>query len=117
MGQLSSTLRRVKGGYGHWCPGCQEMHRLPFPSGWTFDGNLERPTFTPSFKHWGIQRVFVAGKWTGEWVRDANGNTVQFLCHYILTAGQLNFQNDCTHALVGKSVPLPPLPEGLTDEE
>ena len=114
MGQVSSTLRRIAGGFTHWCPGCEEMHRLP--GSWTFDGNLEKPTFTPSFKHEGIQRAFVDGKWTGEWVRDTNGNTVPFICHYILTAGVLNFCGDGTHALAGKSVPLPALPEGLTDE-
>src|SRR5208282_539368 len=79
MGQVSSTLRRVEGGFGHWCPGCNEMHILP--KSWNFDGNLERPTFTPSFRHSGIQRVFVNGNWTGEWKRDASGNTVPSICH------------------------------------
>lgn len=115
MGQVSSTLRRCKGGYSHWCPGCEQMHILP--DSWTFDGNLEKPTFSPSFKHSGILRPFVVGEWVGEWVRDENGNTIPFVCHYILTAGVLNFCGDCTHALVGKSIPLPKLPEGLTDHD
>jgi hypothetical protein len=91
------------------------MH--PLPDSWTFDGNLECPTFSPSFRHSGIQRVFVSGKWTGEWVRDANGNTIPFTCHYVLTAGVLNFCGDCTHVLSGKAVPLPQLPDGLTDKD
>jgi hypothetical protein len=115
MGQVSSTLRRIEGGFAHWCPACEEMHRLP--DGWTFDGNLEAPTFTPSFKHDGLQRVFVDGHWTGEWKRDASGNTIPFCCHYILTAGVLNFCGDCTHALAGQAVPLPKLPDGLTDDD
>jgi len=98
----------------HWCPGCEEIHILP--DRWSFDGNLESPTFQPSFKHDDVQRVFADGKWTGEWKRDANGNTIRYVCHYVLTAGVLNFCGDCTHALVGKSVPLPKLPGGLTDE-
>jgi len=114
MGQVSSTLRRATGGYLHWCPGCEEMHLLP--DSWAFDGNLDSPTFTPSFKHEGKQTVKIGGKWTGDWVRDANGNTVPFICHYILTAGVLNFCGDCTHALAGQAVPLPKLPEGFTDE-
>jgi hypothetical protein len=114
MGQVSSTLRRYEGGFGHWCPGCEEMHTLP--DNWKFNGNLEKPTFTPSFKHTGIQRVFVDGNWTGEWKKDASGNTVPFICHYILTDGVLNFCGDSTHVLAGHSVPLPSLPEGLTDE-
>lgn len=115
MSQVSSTLRRATGGYLHWCPGCEEMHSLP--DSWTFDGNLENPTFTPSFRHSGILKILDAGKWTGDWVRDINGNTVPFVCHYILTAGILNFCSDSTHALKGASVPLPKLPEGLTDDD
>lgn len=112
MGQVSSTLRRIQGGFAHWCPGCSEMHKLP--DGWTFDGNLEKPTFRPSFKHSGILRVFVDG--TGEWVRDADGKPIPFICHYHLSAGQLQFCGDSTHALAGKTVALPFLPKGLTDE-
>lgn len=115
MGQVSSTLRRGAGAYFHWCPACEEMH--PLPDSWTFDGNLEQPTFSPSFKQEGVRRVFQDGRWTGEWVRDANGNTVPVVCHYILTAGILHFQADCTHAMAGQTVLLPKLPEGLTDED
>lgn len=110
--QVSNQLRRDEGGYDHWCPGCQEMHHLP--DSWKFDGNLTQPTFTPSFKHEGIQRVFIGGKWTGEWKRDASGNTIPYICHYILTAGQLQFCSDCTHGLAGKTVPLPDLPDDLS---
>lgn len=115
MGQVSATLRRAQGGYVHWCPGCQEMHKLP--DGWTFNGDLERPTFTPSFKHSGHRVVRdAAGRWTGEWVRDAAGKPVPFVCHYILTAGVLHYCADSSHDLAGKTVPLPPLPAGYTDE-
>ena len=110
MNQVSSKLRREENGYAHWCPGCEQMHTLP--DSWKFDGNLENPTFTPSFKHEGVLRPFVNGKWVGGWKRDAAGNTIPFICHYVLTAGQLQYQADCTHAMAGKTVPLPSLPEG-----
>ena len=49
------------------------MHKLP--DSWKFDGNLESPTFTPSFKHEGIQRAYDAeGRRAGECVRDAVKN-------------------------------------------
>jgi hypothetical protein len=113
MGQVSSVLRRATGCYMHWCPGCEEMHSLP--DGWAFDGNIESPTFSPSFKHEGLKQIFADGRWTGEWERDAAGSPIPFICHYVLTAGILNFCNDCTHALAQKAVPLPNLPDGLTD--
>jgi hypothetical protein len=111
MSQVSSILRRGPDGYTHWCPGCEQMHALP--DTWKFDGNVECPTFSPSFKHSGILRRFENGKWTGEWLRDAHGETVPFICHYVLTKGILNFCSDCTHALAGKAVPLPKLPDEL----
>lgn len=48
MGQVSSKLRRVERGYGHWCPGCGEMDVI-FDS-WQFDGNPDKTTFNPSVK-------------------------------------------------------------------
>lgn len=114
MSQVSSKLRSVTGGFSHWCPGCNEMHILP--ASWTFNGDLENPSFSPSFKHEGVQRVFDGnGKWTGEWVLDANENAVRYVCHYILTNGILNFCSDSTHSLAGKTVPLPALPDGYRD--
>ena len=61
----------------------------------------------------------VDGKWVGEgkdaWLYDAQGNPIPHVCHYILTNGILNFCPDSTHALAGKLVPLPKLPEGYSD--
>lgn len=108
MGQASAKLRRGTNGYFWFCPGCQEMH--PLPDSWTFDGNLDAPTFSPSFKHSGMQKWLDKGQWTGEWVRDAKGNTVPFVCHYIVTAGQVQFCGDSTHALAGQTVAMPDLP-------
>lgn len=113
MGQLTAKLRRVERGYSHWCPGCEEMHVIF--DGWTFDGNIERPSFSPSVKITGKRCVLVNGEWTGEWVRDANGKAVDHCCHYFLTAGELRFCGDSTHALAGTNVPLPDLPAHMTD--
>lgn len=88
-------------GWRHWCPSCEQNHVLPYreKDGWTFDGNMEAPTFTPSFKH----------TWT-EWQGDAaTGRRGKRVCHYVLTAGVLFFCDDSTHALRGKH-PLPDLP-------
>jgi hypothetical protein len=116
MNQISPFLRKADYGHGHchWCPGCEEMHEIP--DSWSFDGNVDAPTFSPSVKITGKQIIKLDGKWTGGWVRDGDGNTVDYCCHYILTAGILNFCADSTHALAGHVVPLPELPVGLRDE-
>lgn len=114
MGQASSKLRRSTTGYLHWCPACKELHALP--DSWTFvNRDLERPTFTPSFRHSGKHAVVDdKGDWTGEWHRDEHGQPKDWICHYILTDGVLNFCGDSTHGVVGP-VPLPDLPPHLQD--
>jgi hypothetical protein len=72
------------------------MHPLFYDRGWTFDGNLDKPTFTPSFKHTG-------------------GRGPTWVCHYVLMVGVLTFQDDCSHALKKREVPLPDLPARLRD--
>ena len=125
MSQLSAKLRSVSfgdrgSGIGFWCPGCCEMHHVrtagPTP-GWAFNGDLLVPTVTPSILVTGKQTVKDEhGNWTGEWVLGQDGKAIDAVCHSFLTAGELHFLGDCTHALAGKVVPLPDLPEGLTDE-
>ena len=44
---------RYGGEDGHslllWCPGCEGLHMISLgPDGWSFDGDTERPTITPS---------------------------------------------------------------------
>lgn len=113
MSQVSPYLRKVQGGHGHWCPACEEMHVIP--DSWSFDGNVDLPTFNPSVKITGKKCVVVDGKWTGEWVRDVSGRAVDSCCHYHLHAGELKFCGDCTHAHAGKKVLLPLLPVGFID--
>lgn len=120
MGQVSAVLRNVTGGFMHWCPGCGEMHRIAVGAAsgpnWTFDGNVDRPTFSPSVKITGkLTEKDAQGKWTGRWVRDGAGQMVNMCCHYFIKAGRIEFCGDSTHALAGKTVPLPDLPTEFTD--
>ena len=113
MTQVSAKLRRASNGFIHHCPGCDDSHLLPV--GWQFNGNVDCPTFSPSFLHQGVQtkRLPDGGF---EFLRDAAGNPIPDCCHYILTDGILNFCSDSVHALAGQSVPLPDLPDYLKDE-
>lgn len=62
MGYMGTKLRRTANGIAHWCPACKGVHVFtidnPNSNGarWTWDGNIEAPTFTPSMKiTWGRQ--------------------------------------------------------------
>jgi hypothetical protein len=95
VSQVSPILRRSQDRFFHWCPACEEMHQLP--DSWHFNGDVNKPTFSPSFKHNGLRTVNVNGRWTGEWVRDANGVPVDGTCHYIITNGLIQFCADSWH--------------------
>lgn len=85
-----------------WCPGCNQLHGVDFtgPDGvkpkveWTFDGNLDAPTVSPS----------LLCRWP------AGEDQTEQVCHSFIVAGQWQFLADCTHALAGQTVPLPDLP-------
>lgn len=102
-------------GYSHWCPGCLEMHAIYMSAPnvyksnpvWSFDGNLNAPTFGPSIHIWCNQ--------PGDEGYDASEPSER--CHYFLEGGVIRFLDDCTHSLKGQKVPLPLLPPWLRDAQ
>jgi hypothetical protein len=56
---------------------------------WSFDGNLEAPTFSPSI-------LVNPGLPSG-----AKGR-----CHSFIRAGRIEFLGDCGHPLAGQTVPM-----------
>lgn len=77
--------------YGFECPGCECVHAVPVSGerGWQFNGDLERPTLSPSLL-----------------VREYEGDTVVRVCHSFVRNGQIEFLSDCTHEHAGKTLPL-----------
>jgi hypothetical protein len=102
-------------GYEFKCPGCGDRHVLPVGPGngevharWSFNGDIDRPTFTPSVLAQGNKLVHDAdGEWTGEWEKDASGRLIPYVCHSFVTDGHIQFLGDCTHELAGQTVDLP----------
>ena len=101
------------------------MHsvRTEGPDAWGFDGNLERPTFTPSVLVTSGHYVSTHKPGDRCWCTyaaehpDSPASFKCRRCHTFIKAGMVQFLNDCTHAFAGKTVPLPPLPSFLTDED
>lgn len=95
-----------------WCPGCEYpakddghpvggLYMLPVGGDvdgrpeWDFDGNLDRPTLSPSIlTH-----------------TNRPDRPEPFVCHSFLRAGEWQFLEDSTHALAGQTVPMSPLPD------
>jgi hypothetical protein len=91
-------LRKTEEGYAHWCPGCGESHLIYTEKkrqvNWGFNGDGEKPTFNPSVKiSWG-----------------KNQTGVERICHYFIRNGEIQFCDDSTHHLRGKTVPLEEMP-------
>ncbi len=79
-------------GFLAWCPGCENYHH--FDLRWTFDGNMEKPTFSPSM--------------LSTWSHGPDHEPRR--CHSFLRAGVWEFLSDCTHEHAGKKLPLTPCP-------
>jgi len=111
---MKSQIRHVRDGNKRYdalafvCPGCIEMfgdpstglHLLPVNTdqhspAWTWDGNLENPTLSPSI---------------------LTGKNTPNICHSFLKSGVFEYLSDCTHSLAGQKVILPDLPEWFIKE-
>jgi hypothetical protein len=113
-------------GYTWWCPGCKCTHAVnvhsPRPPSWGFNNNVEAPTFTPSVLARGIKQD-LTDKQLEQYDLDCERLEHDELlahpvygerCHVFITNGQIQFLDDCTHALKGQTVPIPawPYPAG-----
>lgn len=99
MSALSPILRQLAGGLlAFHCPGCGYVHHVRIAGGppcWSYNGDPERPTFTPS--------ILVTYNGDDAGIDDAP----PAVCHSYVTDGRIRFLSDCTHALAGQTVDLP----------
>lgn len=96
---VEGKLRKINSGHAAYCPGCNEYHI--FDKRWTFDGNYDAPTFTPSL----LVRCH------------GDDETAEEVCHSFLTAGNWQFLGDCTHHLAGQTIAMKDEPEDWTFAE
>jgi hypothetical protein len=95
MADPKPVMHSVQGLPGHfifWCAGCECAHGIN--SGWIFDGDLVKPTISPSILSQGLIR-----------------------CHSFVRAGRIEYLADSEHPLAGTTVALEPFPDGLTVSE
>lgn len=84
-----------KESYFFYCPGCKCGHHYEVPR-WTFNGNVEKPSFSPSLL------MFTTRVETGERKTE---------CHLFLTDGRITYCGDCPHPLSGKTIEMVEFPE------
>lgn len=122
MSALGSKMRTIEGGLvAFWCPGCDEAHQVrprPAPSpSWAFNGNGDRPTLSPSVLvtcgHYASHHKPGDECWCTYNAAHPDEPGKRFecsRCHSFVTDGNIQFLDDCSHALKGQTVPLPDWP-------
>lgn len=79
------------------CPGCKCGHQIVVGR-WTWNRSLDAPTFSPSvLVTWEANPDAIKG--FEEWRKARR-------CHSFVRDGNIQFLNDCTHELAGKTVAL-----------
>jgi hypothetical protein len=120
-----AKLMRVEGDEGmlmFQCPACGNCHAFTVtpkhPSGtprpcWTWNGSIEKPTFTPSLLVTGTEMTEKGKADYEAWVAAGYPKPAPKLdsrptrCHSYVTDGRIQFLGDCTHAMAGQTVEIP----------
>jgi hypothetical protein len=98
--KIKLVVSKLSPHYQMWCPACATLHEVN--SGWTFNGDMEKPTFSPS----------ILVTWS-----DHEGNKIKGKrCHSFLRDGIWQFLSDCTHDKAGMNVAMVDLPDWLAKE-
>jgi hypothetical protein len=119
MAALSKKLRdTADNGLVFWCLGCDMPHRIQHSAGsgprWTWDGNVETPTFSPSvLVTWDQWEPPANTPEIAEQIRigEITQAKVKKVCHSFVRAGRIQYLGDCTHALAGQTIDLPDWPD------
>lgn len=82
------------------------MHGIRFGgNAWAWNGDAEKPTFTPSVLVRGKRRMT-----QDEYQRVMGGEKIDLpntVCHSFVTDGRIQFLGDCTHCLANQTIDLP----------
>lgn len=126
MSQASKVLRTWvsagQRGVHYWCQGCRGIHGVVIegPGAWGFNGDFERPTFTPSVLTTGALYELTADGTDRDMTKPIRhpgpgGEIKHLICHTFVKDGMVQFLGDCGHEFAGQTLPLPELPDWLQD--
>jgi len=78
---------------------------------WGFNGNLDRPTFSPSILsrsgHYANGHAECWCNMADRMPSESNHPEWCYICHSFVRDGRIEFLSDCTHAFAGQTVELP----------
>ena len=136
MGQISSKLRKWTStepgqeGVTYWCQGCKNAHSIIVkgPGAWGWNGNAEKPVFTPSVLSKGHDLTPAGRAAWEQWHAEGcpspapSFERAPSCCHTFVGCngaqpGEVIFLGDCTHELAGTVQPFADLPEWMLDKD
>lgn len=95
---MKAFYDKENGYLSYKCHNCF-MHAIPVGASgsknWNWNGDLEKPTITPSVKHFYPESAY-----------KEHPGLPPFCCHYVITDGIINYCPDCTHDKAGQSLEL-----------
>lgn len=89
-------------GYTFPCRGCGEIHQIKTTGEpkWDFNGDVEKPTFSPSYLTWVDPNPNASPEPQYKKYREG------FRCHSFIRDGKIEYLSDCTHELAGQTLPM-----------
>lgn len=93
-----------------YCAGCKQHHGVT--ESWQFNGDFEKPTFNPSIL---VRSTAMTEKGLADyeaWCEAGyprHGESFESkptVCHSFVKDGKIQYLNDCTHDLAGKTIEL-----------
>ena len=103
----NDDLRIGVSDYSFYCPGCKFHHGVWLEKEgytgptWTFNGNLEKPTFSTS-----LLVNWVYCEWDQITKMPIPETRKNMVCHTFITDGKIQFLSDCTHEFAGQTIDL-----------
>lgn len=71
---------------------------------WNFNGNIDKPTFTPSIDEKSGYHVAECSEEDRKYYQEEN---LGYKCHFVITDGYIQFCGDCSHDLKNTTIELP----------
>jgi len=103
---VSILTVECKAGWLVKCKGCGREHIIPTKNqlpqhNWTFDGNVESPTFRPSINE----------TCNDPSMKGYSPQAKRSCCHFTVTKGKIMYHGGTSHELIGKQLDLEPFTE------
>lgn len=105
---MAKSWRASDGRIMFYCQGCACHHAVT--DSWTFNGDYDNPTFSPSVLVRGTEITENGWKEYDEWSKtkimppSGKFDTRSTVCHSFVTDGKIQYLSDCTHELAGQTV-------------